>query len=152
MICSWRLLEFTLGLLQYNTAARCVIISWEKWQGEVILPGAMASGQRPRVTREHGTYERPSQEAKYLKSRGHVDAFWSLDYKLIWIHVVLDSMGYRPEWWKILQRLCWWWWWHELDPMLPLKTRTATMQVSQIILRTCTWCNYTEEKWHMITC
>ena len=105
----------------------------------------------PRVTREHGTYERPSQEAKYLKSRGHVDAFWSLDYKLIWIHVVLDSMGYRPEWWKIL-RLCWWWWWHELDPMLPLKTRTATMQVSQIILRTCTWCNYTEEKWHLIIC
>jgi len=88
MICSWRLLEFILGLLQDDTTARCILISWEKWQGEVILWGvtasAMASGQRPRVTREHGSYERPSQEAKYLKSRGHADAFWSLDYELIY--------------------------------------------------------------------
>lgn len=72
----------SLGLLQDHTAARRVFISWEEWQGEVILRGvtacAMASWQRPWVVRQHGTYERPSQEAKHLKS-WDISDFWSLE-------------------------------------------------------------------------
>lgn len=61
-----------LGLLQDDTAARRAFVRREKRQDEVILWGvaacAMASGQRPRLTREHGTNEGPGQEAKHLKS------------------------------------------------------------------------------------